>query len=50
MRHIPAWFVACLAAATASASAPTCSTDSKCPEEYPCCYSKHNMPRNSHMF
>ncbi|GLA11519.1 hypothetical protein AnigIFM62618_005485 [Aspergillus niger] len=39
MRHIPAWFVACLAAATASASAPTCSTDSKCPEEYPCCYS-----------
>ncbi|RAK94846.1 uncharacterized protein BO80DRAFT_420254 [Aspergillus ibericus CBS 121593] len=39
MRHIPAWFVACLAAVTASASAPSCSADSKCPEEYPCCYS-----------
>ncbi|OOF94954.1 glycoside hydrolase family 16 protein [Aspergillus carbonarius ITEM 5010] len=39
MRHIPAWFVACLAAVTASATAPSCSADSKCPEEYPCCYS-----------
>ncbi|PYH94581.1 concanavalin A-like lectin/glucanase, partial [Aspergillus ellipticus CBS 707.79] len=39
MRSTATLFVAALAAATVQATAPTCSADDKCPEDYPCCYS-----------
>ncbi|OJK03119.1 hypothetical protein ASPACDRAFT_58069 [Aspergillus aculeatus ATCC 16872] len=37
MHIVSSLFLASLAATSALASAPTCSTSSQCPEEYPCC-------------